>query len=575
MRNIKIIMSFMALLVLSACEKNFLDRKPLDEVGSSDYFKSPKDLETYLNQFYTNASFPIVANYGSDFNSDNSVATNFDGILAGTRTLDNAGGISFGRVRSVNYFFDNYKRIEGNAAFADYKQYVGEAFFFRAIIYYDLLQNWGDIQWFTSVPGTESPELLQQRDPRNVVADNIIKDLDSAALYLQEAKTDGASRVNKWMALLIQSRVALYEGTWEKYHAGDPFGVANAQPEKYFNKAVEAASKVMESGVYTLYSTGKPNSDYYDLFSRQRSYSGNTEVMFWKSYDNGLGKGEGGFTRDRNYRQRTPNEHSQTKELADSYLSIDGKPISVSPDFKGFANIGLEMQNRDPRFFQTFGMPGIPWTIDLDGTVTNYDALYAILNQGVEQYSPSGYVLRKGYDDRKQYHIPQYEETPGIIYRYAEVLLNFAEAKAELGTITQDDIDKSIKKLRDRVGMPNLILSDITVDPNWNFPTLSPIINEVRRERRVELAAEGFRFDDIMRWAAADELIVGKRPHGFKASQLTTNPYPVDANGFLDPYQQKLPNGYGFKIGRDYLNAIPKDQLLLNPALVQNPGWGQ
>jgi hypothetical protein len=575
MKNIKIIISLMALLVLSACEKNFLDRKPLDEVGALDYFKSPKDLETYLNQFYTNASFPIVANHGSDFNSDNAVATNFNSTLAGTRTLDNAGAISFGRVRSVNYFFDNYKRIEEHAAFADYKQYVGEAFFFRAIIYFDLLQNWGDIQWFTSVPGTESPELLQQRDPRNVVADNIIKDLDSAALYLQAGKTDGAYRINKWMALLVQSRVALYEGTWEKYHAGDPFGVANAQPEKYFNKAVEAATKVMESGVYSLYSTGKPNSDYYDLFSRQRSYSGNTEVMLWKNYNNGLGKGESSFTRDRNYRQRTPNERSHTKELADSYLCTDGHPISGNSLFKGHDNLGLEMQNRDPRFFQTFGTPGQPWVIKADGSITNYDALYAILNQGLEQYSPSGYVLRKGYDNREIYQIPQYEETPGIIYRYGEVLLNFAEAKAELGTITQNDIDKSIKKLRDRVGMPNLILSEITVDPNWDFPTLSPIINEVRRERRVELAAEGFRYDDIMRWAAADELIVGKRPHGFMASQLATNPYPVDANGFLDPYKQKLPAGYGFKIGRDYLNAIPKDQLLLNPALVQNPGWGQ
>ena len=573
MKNIKIIMSFIALLMLGACEKNFLDRKPLDQVGSSDYFKSPKDLETYVNQFYTNASFPISSGYGLDYNSDNAVATNFDGRLAGTRTLDGAGGISFSRVRSVNYFFDNYKRIEGNAAFADYKQYVGEAFFFRALIYFDLLQGWGDIQWFTSVPGTGSPELLQQRDPRNVVADNIITDLDSAALYLQADKTDGASRINKWMALLIQSRVALYEGTWEKYHAGDPFGVASPQPEKYFNKVVEATTKIMESGVYSLYSTGSPNTDYYDLFSKQRTYASNTEVMFWKKFDNGLGKGEAAFRREVNYTQRNPYEHSQTKELADSYLCTDGKPISGNPLFEGFANIGLEMQNRDPRYFQTFGMPGQPYKIEVDGTVTNYDALYAILNQGVQNYSPGGYVLRKGYDARVQYQIPQYEETPGIIYRYGEVLLNFAEAKAELGTITQDDIDKSIKKLRDRVGMPDLILSAITVDPNWDFPTLPPIINEVRRERRVELAAEGFRFDDIMRWAATDELIVGKRPHGFKASQLTVNPYPVDANGFLDPYQQKIPAGYGFKIGRDYLNAIPKDQLLLNPELVQNPGW--
>ena len=573
MKNIKIVIGAVLFLMLNACQKNFLDRKPLDQVASSDYFKSPKDLETYVNQFYNGTLFPIVANYGSDFNSDNGVSTNFDARLAGTRTLDDAGAIDFSMVRSVNYFFDNYKRIEGNAAFADYKQSVGEAFFFRALIYFELLQGWGDVPWFTSVLGTQSPELLKQRDPRNVVADNIITDLDSAALYLQPNKTDGASRVNKWIALLIQSRVALYEGTWEKYHAGDPFAVTNPQPEKYFNKVVEATTKIMESGVYSIYSTGSTNTDYYDLFSRQRSYSGNTEVMFWKSYNNGLGKGEAVFTRDRNYRQRTPNEHSETKELADSYLCTDGNPISGNSLFKGDANIGLEMQNRDPRFFQTLGMPGQPWVIKADGSITNYDALYAILNQGVEQYSPSGYVLRKGYDDREIYQIPQYEETPGIIYRYGEVLLNFAEAKAELGTITQDDIDKSIKILRDRVGMPNLIISDIVADPKWDFPTLSPIINEVRRERRVELASEGFRFDDIMRWAAADELIVGKRPHGFKASQLAVNPYPVDANGFLDPYQQKLPGGYGFRIDRDYLNAIPKDQLLLNPALVQNPGW--
>lgn len=199
--------------MINACKKNFLDRKPLDQVGASDYFKSPKDLETYVNQFYNAASFPIVSEYGLDFNSDNAVATNFNDVLAGTRTLDDAAPINFGRVRSVNYFFDNYKRIEGNAAFADYKQYVGEAFFFRALIYFELLQGWGDIPWLTAAPGTESPELLKQRDPRNIVADNIIANLDSAALYLQADKADGASRVNKWMALLVQSRVALYEGT--------------------------------------------------------------------------------------------------------------------------------------------------------------------------------------------------------------------------------------------------------------------------------------------------------------------------------------------------------------------------
>ena len=566
-------MGLIALLLLNACKKNFLDRKPLDQVSSLDYFKSPNDLKTYVNQFYSTDLFPIADEFGLDYNSDNAVTTDYDVRLAGNRTLDGAGPIDFSGVRNVNYFFDNYKRVEANAAFDDYKQYIGEAHFFRALIYYRLLQGWGDIQWFTTEVGTASPELLQQRDPRNIVADNIIADLDTAALYLQEDQTDGASRVNKWMALLVQSRVALYEGTWEKYHAGDPFGVASPQPEKYFNKVVEAASKVMESGLYTVYSTGSPSSDYYNLFSTQRTYASNTEVMFWKKFDNELGKGEVAFRRNRNYYQRDPTEHSQTKELTDSYLCTDGKPISVSPLFKGFTNIGYEMQNRDPRFIQTFGMPGQTWITAADGTITTYDALYAILNTGILNYSPSGYILRKGYDSREIYQIPQYEETPAIVYRYGEVLLNFAEAKAELGTILQSDVDKTIKILRDRVGMPNLILAAITPDPKWDFPSLSPAINEIRRERRVELSAEGFRFDDIARWAAADELIVGKRPHGFMASQLTTNPYPVSTDGFLDPYQLKIPAGYGFKIGRDYLNAIPKDQLLLNPLLVQNPGW--
>src|SRR5690606_1041354 len=131
----------------------------------------------------------------------------------------------------------------------------------------------------------------------------------------------------------------------------------------------------------------------------------------------------------------------------------------------------------------------------------------------------------------------------------------------------------SIKKLRDRVGMPNLVLDNITVDPAWAFPDLSPAINEIRRERRVELATEGLRAADIKRWAAADELIVGKRPKGFLAAQLDVNVYTVDQNGFIDPYQNQIPNAYGFKLDREYLDPIPQVQRELNPELTQNPGW--
>jgi hypothetical protein len=122
--------------------------------------------------------------------------------------------------------------------------------------------------------------------------------------------------------------------------------------------------------------------------------------------------------------------------------------------------------------------------------------------------------------------------------------------------------------------MPNLLLASIVTDPNWEFPTLSPVINEIRRERRVELALVGFRWDDIARWAAADELIAGKRPKGSGfGSSFSLNPYPDDSEGFMDPYKVSIPSGYGFNLNRDYLSPLPQSELTLNTQLTQNPGW--
>jgi hypothetical protein len=169
-------------------------------------------------------------------------------------------------------------------------------------------------------------------------------------------------------------------------------------------------------------------------------------------------------------------------------------------------------------------------------------------------------------------------ETASIIFRYAEALLNYAEAKAELGTLTQADVDISINKLRERVQMPDLDISAIATDPNWLYPALSPEINEIRRERRVELACEGYRLDDLERWADMDRL-VGQRPLGakFKQSDFPTlvpgSSILVNADGYIDPYQKALPTGYKFKVDRDYLFPVPQLELNLNENLDQNPGW--
>ncbi|GAB3666296.1 RagB/SusD family nutrient uptake outer membrane protein [Echinicola sediminis] len=567
-----LIVTIILVVVNSSCQSDFLDREPLDATSSDIFFDTPEQMRAYLNTFYNSNNFPRYANHGSDFDSDNEVAGTPDLRLQGTRVAIPTGSINFGDVRSINFFFDNYHRVKANHSLIDYQQYLGEAYFFRAVIYFNLMRNYGDIQILTKELGPDSPELYNARDPRNEVADFIIHQLDSAAIYLSEDKTTGAGRINRWMALLIQSRVALYEGAWEKYHEGTDFGVENADPDKYFAKAVEAAEKLIDSGIYEVYNTGNPEEDYKNLFSLL-DYSSNSELMFWQNFDQSITQGDGSFTNDRFFRMRTPSNKTITKQLADAYLCIDGKPISGSPLFGGYNLLATEAQNRDPRFYQTIATPEQVWQILPNEQLEYWSSVYNSLNTTADYNAPSGYIIQKGYNPNTAYHVQQYEESPGLIYRYAEALLNFAEAKAELGVITQEDINKSIKLLRDRVGMPNLVLSEITTDPDWHFPDLSPVINEIRRERRVELAGEGFRWDDIARWAAADELIVGTRPKGFMASQIKENPFPVDENGFLDPFQNAMPNGYGFKLDRDYLNSIPESQIVLNDNLTQNPGW--
>ena len=574
--------------ILSSCDDSFLERYPLDRPSDAVFFYKPTDLEIYMNQFYCMRSFPNQWAFvyspggqensypggGDDRNSD--IIFDYRSInsrLQGSRNATNSGPWnteSWGWIRRINYFFDNYERCEG--ALSAYQQYVGEAHFFRALYYSRLLKSFGDVPWYSTAMGTSSEGLYDPRTPRHIVADNILADLDEAARLLQDAKTNGNARINKWIALLLKSRIALYEGCWQKYHAGTVFAAQTSDPGKYLNQAAEAALAVINSGLYDIYSTGNPNEDYYNLFT-QRSYANNPEILFWTQFS--LAQE---VVNNKNYQMSYPRQYGITKQLADSYLCDDGDPISVSARFQGHATLTVEAKNRDPRFFQTIFTPEAPWMVESDGTVEyTWEELALRLNDGTNSLeSPTGYMQRKEYDARKQYQDAIADEAVHIQFRYAEVLLNYAEAKAELGTVTQNDIDISIKKLRDRAGMPNINFNNITFDPNWDFPSLSAIINEVRRERVVELALEGFRWDDIARWAAADILITGKRPKGAIGAQFVNQAgifSSVDDKGFVDCYKNEMPTGWGFVLNRDYLDPIPQSQITLNPNLVQNPNW--
>lgn len=569
------------LLTMAGCSKDFLNKAPLDSITSHDFWKTTNDLKLFVNQFYTSLNTSMSSRledkFARDILSDDLSGNTANGRLRGITTVPGSGSWGLGSIRALNIFLTSYHTVTN--PFEEYKAYVGEAHFFRAFFYFNLVKAYGDVPYVNKPLETNSEELYMPRTPRNQVVDSIVVDLDKAISYLPSGRQEGGTRLNKEVALLLKSRVCLYEGTWEKYHANDDFAVANAQPEKYLTLAAQAAQEAMNFGTYGIYTTGTPDWDYFDLFSRT-DYSSSPEALLWEKFDVELGKahalqftigaGNGGGI-------------GLSKSFVDSYLCIDGKPIYAedgSPNalYEGDETLAQTAANRDPRFKQTIFTPGFP--IEIKGDDTTF-FVRSTVNSAANLRCPTGYQLNKFLNFDPAHHATletlSIGYTAWITFRYAEVLLNYAEAKAELGTLTQDDLDASINLLRDRVGMPPLTLSDIAVDPNWDFPDLSPVINEVRRERRVELICEAFRWDDIARWAAADEVIVGKRPMGAKFNLVDYpgfNPVSFQlTDGYFDPLKPQVPDGYGFKIDRDYLSPISIQERTLNPAIEQNPGW--
>jgi hypothetical protein len=557
---------------VSACSEEFLDKSPLDAISSSAYWKTPTDLEMYVNQYYS--VFPNETRNDDnllDGNSDNMLLVSINPILAGTRVAPTSGGSwnsYWTSIRSVNYFFQNYSNV--SAPFDLISQFVGEAHFFRAYYYFSLVRDYGDVPWVNKPLEDDSEELFMERAPRHVVMDSIISDLDKAISYMDNKGEGSASRLNRQVAMLFKSRVALFEGTWEENHAGTAFGVEGSDGTKYLNMARDAAKQLIDGDLYSIYSTGMPYEDYAHLFG-QNDYSSNSEVMLWKKWDESLG-----------LVRWSPSIWGMgrgiTKSLVDSYLCIDGLPISRSSIYMGDENLLEVVQNRDPRLEQSIWVPGDPINILGANDTTFFER--ADIHQTGSYLCVTGYQLKKhsnawGENLKQNYY---QSEIGSIVFRYAEALLNYAEARAELGEITQSDLDLTINILRDRVGMPHLLLNQIVHDPQWDYPQLSPVINEIRRERRVELAFEGLRLHDFLRWRA-HELILNTRLLGakfvqadFPEMEVGTHVY-TDASGYIDAHQKSLPNGYGFKPERDYLNPIPTLELTLNNRYVQNPGW--
>ena len=598
LRNILSVLAILA--AATACFK--LDKDPEGVLSTNNPFRSTGEIQNYVNQFYESGvrtqDFAMGGGNhiaGSDTYSDNMAASAPVARINGALSIGNASSLgAYTRIRNVNFLLNNKDNCDKTG---DYNQLIGEAYYFRAWYYYQLFKDYGGVA-IVREPLDPNLEAMQVgQDTRTAVADFILEDLDEAIKLLGEKSNAASMRVHRDVARALKSEVALFEGTWEKYHKAknDAFydkTVTDAKIQAYFQAAADAAKAVMDRGVWAIHNTGKVNNDYRIVF-QTTNLDNNKEVLWYKRYDGDqvgnnvdryLNKGGGGV--------------GVTSSLVNDYLTIDGKPYTKAEREAAQAVYGQELKPtvRDPRLAQTVAMPGQVLRPDMQEGMPA-PPLFA---EG-HHHNTTGYAILKHVqiDYTGNLEAEYKGATPAIQVRYADVLLNYAEALAELdGAGNASKIIAALKPLRDRVGMPAMDFDrEYNTEADYPFKSLNKYVQAVRRERRVEQALEGRRFYDIARWAAADVLLVNWTPQGalFTGSNLPTlrdnyselvydqasgnNLFLTGAAGDAKRYIVPIPpgtmsGGYKFRVDRDYL--LPFQQRLLtltDNKWQQNPGW--
>lgn len=558
---------------------DMLDLTPEDRVTPDTFFKSENDLELFTNNFYPSI-LPATSIYRDE--ADGIINPILNEAISGQRiipeTESGVDGWGWDALRQVNYYLENSSNCSDEEA---RNHYDGVARFFRAYFYYYKLRRYGEVPWYDHVIGSaDTEDLNKPRDTRETVMQNMIADLDWAIDNLRREKD--VYRVTRWTALALKSRVCLFEGTFRKYHGLGDW-------EKYLEECSEASETFMNESGYTLYTEG--STPYQSLFSSLNAQS--SEIILARDYNYNL-------TLTHNVQTYEISSGSGcagvTKRIVDAYLMKSGERFTDQPGYETMS-FQEETKDRDPRLAQTFRTPGYT----LDGKNTAPDLKVAKLG-----YQLIKYYVSPAYDQTSENDLP--------LFRTAEVYLNFAEAKAELGTLKQEDLDKSVNLLRDRVKMPHLDMAAANANPDpwlettqWGYPNVDKgsnkgVILEIRRERSIELIMEGFRYYDMMRWKegkAFEQPFLGMYFPG-------PGEYDLDGDGSPDVYlyesgkggnssaptqleigtQIYLSNGSegnlimhkslvrSWNENRDYLYPIPtKDRILTGGILTQNPGW--
>lgn len=550
MKN-KIIYIFVALVIVaSSCRKDFLDRTPQDTISDGTFWNTEEQLTLAVNGLYANVknNNTVALDQMGDNSINSSTGDSYRIFGSGNFGADLASvnaewRSQYAGIRQCNVFLENYNKATGVSQ-KKRDQMAGEAKTIRAYMYMNLVCFFGDLPIVTRPLNID--ELDGPRNSRKEVLDFIIKELDEAAAMMQAAPQTGNTlgRFSKGAALAFKSRIALFDGRW-------------AIAEK-------AAKDVMDLGVYSLYTTGKPKEDYNKLFSYTGKLSRGANKETIVARINLTDVSMHNLSRE----SQVPDQASRynpTKSLVDAYLCVDGLPINKSPLYKEdtYANL---FENRDPRMKQTILAPGSAWGGRKDGNPENTNPAMFTAPKFVSD--KLGCVTITGYYYTKYVEIDAVgrvtrDENDIHVMRLGEVLLNYAEAKMEQGNLSQADVDLTINKLRDRVGMKRMVLSELSTNG-------MDLRTEIRRERRVELAREGQRWYDMIRWKQGNLLaqdVKGMKKSLAKVPAHVSN-IAADANGYII-----VMTGRQFDESKHYLWPVPLIQLQRNPNLGQNPGW--
>ena len=589
-------MAFVAASILpfSSCS-DFLDREPITKPEAGNFLTGAIQVENYINGLYM--TLPSFSKFGlgvrsEEKNSDNIIAEKYDARLHGQNNQFSGASdwqTGYQNLRKVNYFFHNYKVPEAQEN-EDVLSLKGEAYFLRAYWHFDLLKKFGSIPvmdafWDenATIAGLQIPAKT-----RNEVARFILSDLVEAKNLLHSRGKYSGIRINKEAAMVLAMNVALYEGTWEKYHSSDDFASSTNESNYFLGEVINWGNELFGCGI-DLYKTGQNPGDAFAALFNSKDLSGMGEVLLWRKYSS-----DEGVFHDVNGNLKAGVVDSEaaagiTQSLVDNYLNADG--TFIDPTNEKFKDFKETFEGRDPRLIQTVMNEGAKFASATTATPMH---LEEYTDEKKNTISPpklagdgntrslTGYHIRLGIDTT---FVSGNGETALPIIRYAEGLLAYAEAAAELEMWSDDIANKTLKALRERAGVKYLAPAKDANFTDFGY-TLTPVLQEIRRERRSELALQGFRLDDLMRWKA-DKLIVGKRGKGayvgdesilFKSyspdnQKRIRERLTLDDNKWADPMAGTLPSGYQFHADRDYLLPIPPSELELNKKLKQNPKW--